>query len=222
MVNIKNVYDTVLFILNKENKGYITKDEFNSLARQVQLEIFESYFINKAASLQGKNNTPFADPTMNIEEKITFFETESTITPTEGLHAYPSNFYRLGVVSLNNIVVDMVSHKDLRYITLSPLTFPTLTQPVFTREENGIRIAPTAGDAVFTYLRRPVDPVVEGVVVNSTFVQDVGASTNFELHPSEEHELVVRLLTYSGVIIRDPEIVQIASGKEGQITQTEQ
>ena len=40
MVNINTVYNTVLYILNKEQRGYITPTEFNSLAVQVQEEIF--------------------------------------------------------------------------------------------------------------------------------------------------------------------------------------
>ena len=43
-VNVNTVYQTVLYILNKEQRGYVPPAEFNSLAAQVQLEIFESYF----------------------------------------------------------------------------------------------------------------------------------------------------------------------------------
>jgi hypothetical protein len=43
-VNVNEVYKTVLLILNKEQRGYITPNEFNKIATQVQLEIFESYF----------------------------------------------------------------------------------------------------------------------------------------------------------------------------------
>ena len=34
----------VLAISNKEQRGYLTPDEFNKTATQVQLEIFEKYF----------------------------------------------------------------------------------------------------------------------------------------------------------------------------------
>ena len=44
MVSIDNVYKTVLNILNKENRGYIVPEEFNTLATQAQNEIFEGYF----------------------------------------------------------------------------------------------------------------------------------------------------------------------------------
>ena len=43
-INVNTVYTTVLSILNKEQRGYITPEEFNKLATQVQLEIFENYF----------------------------------------------------------------------------------------------------------------------------------------------------------------------------------
>ena len=43
-VSVDTVYKTVLSILNKEQRGYMTPDEFNKIGTQVQLEIFESYF----------------------------------------------------------------------------------------------------------------------------------------------------------------------------------
>jgi len=43
-INVNTVYQTVLSILNKEQRGYMTPDEFNKVGTQVQLEIFEKYF----------------------------------------------------------------------------------------------------------------------------------------------------------------------------------
>ena len=44
MVNIDTVYQKVLVLSNKEQRGYITPQEFNLLADKAQLEIFNSYF----------------------------------------------------------------------------------------------------------------------------------------------------------------------------------
>ena len=44
MVNINNVYQKVLALANKEQRGYITPQEFNLFANQVQFDIFEDYF----------------------------------------------------------------------------------------------------------------------------------------------------------------------------------
>ena len=36
-------------------------------------------------------------------------------------------------------------------------------------------------------------------------------STDFEIHESEQIEVVLKILLYSGIIIRDPEVVQTAA-----------
>ena len=38
-INVNTVYQTVLLILNKEQRGYMTPQEFNNIGNQVQLEI---------------------------------------------------------------------------------------------------------------------------------------------------------------------------------------
>ena len=78
MVNINTVYQTVLQILNKEQRGYITPAEFNNLAQQVQLEIFESYFpdgnqLNRQNQNNSQNDTQYFNIFKNQEEKISPF-----------------------------------------------------------------------------------------------------------------------------------------------------
>ena len=57
-VNIDTVYQRVLAIANKEQRGYITPQEFNLLANQAQLVIFEQYF-KRVASSQVDLNSEF-------------------------------------------------------------------------------------------------------------------------------------------------------------------
>jgi len=54
-VNIDTVYQRVLAIANKEQRGYITPQEFNLFANQAQQEIFEQYFydLNQQARIPG-------------------------------------------------------------------------------------------------------------------------------------------------------------------------
>ena len=40
-ISVDTVYKTVLLILNNEQRGYMTPDEFNKTATQVQRKIFE-------------------------------------------------------------------------------------------------------------------------------------------------------------------------------------
>ena len=62
MISIDTVYQRVLAFANKEQRGYITPQEFNLFANQAQMEIFEQYFydVNAARRVQG-NDTMYSD-----------------------------------------------------------------------------------------------------------------------------------------------------------------
>jgi hypothetical protein len=74
-INVNTVYQTVLSILNKEQRGYMTPDEFNKVATQVQLEIFESYFNDLNQQLRvPQTNVEYADRQKNVDECLAIFK----------------------------------------------------------------------------------------------------------------------------------------------------
>ena len=75
MVSVDKVYQRVLAILNKENRGYMTPQEYNLLANQAQLEIFEQYFYDlNQYNRRGEINNEYANIVKNIKEKIDLFK----------------------------------------------------------------------------------------------------------------------------------------------------
>ena len=75
MVNIDTVYQKVLVLANKEQRGYITPQEFNLMADKAQLEIFESYFHDmKMAYLKPKNDSIYSNEMDMLEEKMQIFK----------------------------------------------------------------------------------------------------------------------------------------------------
>ena len=85
-VSINEVYKRVLAIANKEQRGHITPLEFNNLATQVQLEIFEQYFYDiSQASRKPGNSTEHSDNLHILEEKIAPFRVndQSLFSATE-------------------------------------------------------------------------------------------------------------------------------------------
>jgi len=80
-ISVDTVYKTVLLILNKEQRGYMTPDEFNKIATQVQLETFENYFESLNQQLRvPDNDSEYADRIKNIDEKIAIFKTVGNTT----------------------------------------------------------------------------------------------------------------------------------------------
>ena len=233
MVSIDNVYKTVLNILNKENRGYITKDEFNTLALQAQSEIFEGYFSFR--NYVATNDSDYSDIRGNVEEKISGFENDETVSSgtfsnaegdtTSSYFAYPSNFYRLTGVSAGNVQVQEADKKKILYINRSPLTKPTTSSPVYIKHEGGVVIYPTTGitSALISYIRQPAEPKWVGTTISGQHIATPSDANykDFELHTSEFAELVVKILFYAGVIVRAADVTQLASVKEQQITQSE-
>ena len=219
-INVDLVYKTVLLILNQQQRGYITPDEFNKVGNQVQQGIFEKYMSDLNQQLRiPENNNEYANRVKNLEEKLDIFKTIAT--PTFSVDHFTTaslpSFYRLGTVIYNDLIeAQMVERNEWYKIKKAPLVAPTKAQPVFLYEQNKLFVFPTTitTDVQVSYLKKPVlinwAYTVGGL---GQFLYDAANSINFELHPSEEVDVVTGILLYSGVIIQDPTIIQIASQK---------
>jgi hypothetical protein len=218
-INVDTVYRTVLLIINKEQRGYLTPDEFNKTATQVQLEIFNEYFEDLNQQLRvPENDSEYANRVKNLQEKIEIFQTDGVCTPVSDYYTTPdpTNFYKLGtVVYKDDKIVQYVQPNELLELNLSPLTKPSLYWPVYTYKNERIYIYPktiTGNVISCTYIRKPLDPMWNFTLgTNYQYVYNSTTSVDFELHPIEQTNLITRILLYSGIVIKDPQIIQIAA-----------
>ena len=74
-VSIDRVYQKVLALANKEQRGYITPQEFNLFADHAQMEIFEQYFydLDQFSRVPG-NNQSHVDKIKSLKDKIDKFQ----------------------------------------------------------------------------------------------------------------------------------------------------
>ncbi len=159
-VSIDTVYQRVLSVANKEQRGYVTPQEFNLFANQAQMDIFEQYFydLNQFSRLKGNNNE-YADMVTILEEKINIFKKLNqpvTIINQFGDGTLPSNIYRLGTLSrlaLTNVegsvqaIIELVTEDDVIRFNRSPLAKPTIKRPIYTRTSStGVKIRPSSTD----------------------------------------------------------------------------
>ena len=225
-VNIDNVYQKVLSLANKEQRGYITPQEFNLFADKAQKEIFENYFHDmKTAKYKRKNHssgTAFDEVEM-LQEKLHPFQNETQLVQGAGLDYYeiPSDCYHLNALSSTNGEITEVTRKEVLYIENNPLLAATTKRMNYVREDyqnnstNYIRLYPAQTSAIniiIHYWRLPVTPNWAYVVVNEKALLNAGSTDyqNFELHSSEEEHLVTRILQLSGVTIKQQDIQQAA------------
>ena len=244
-VSIDTVYQKVLAIANKEQRGYITPQEFNLFADQAQMDIFEQYFydINQFGRAPG-NNTEYSDMLTLLEEKIAIFEKDnvamSALAGGTATATLPTdvNFYRLGTVFYNNgsnlVRIEKVKAKEVELMNQTALYAPTSARPVYVRKnETQIIIHPTSSTPSYThnagngnvncnYIAKPATPKwTYTVVVNKALFNSTTDTQNFELHESEEEKLVIKILQLAGVAIKDTLLIQTASAAESSNVQQE-
>ena len=237
MVNINTVYTTVLYILNKEQRGYVTPAEFNSLASQVQEEIFNSYFpdgnqLNRYNQNNQQNDTEFFNMFKDSAYKLFPFERNANFlynnaATVQGWNlntADTGTIYKLGEITSTynttnpqyDSITQLTSFSDFSKITRSKLTAPTVQYPlcIITRKANRellIKVSPQPNALNVNCIFKPTPPVwafTTGSV--GQYIYNAGNSTNFELDTSEQTNLVIGILKYCGIIINDPTIIQAA------------
>ena len=225
---IDNVRNTVLSIISKDNRGYITPEEFNLFAKQAQMEIFEGYMYdyNNAVSKQNARmiNDGYANVLNKLEEAIDIFRPVPSTLTYNALslnYALPDDIFLINSVIYNNTTEVEKAPYNILNLLSSNMTAPTATYPVYTQGANKIKVYPTSiiTNIKLDYIRIPADPKWTWSVLSGgepLFNQGAADYKDFELPPVDEPRLVVKILQYAGISIREAEVVQAAKAEEVQ------
>jgi len=224
-VSVDTVYQTVLALANKEQRGYITPQEFNLFANQAQNEILEQYFydINQFGRALS-NNTEYSNMVSLLHEKLSPLKvTDEELTMTSNYGTLPNTVYKLGTVSAEDgAVLDEVNRKELKQMLLTPLTTPSDDRPVFFLERKGIYVYPTTLKPILIeYIKKPTKVKWGFVIVGERALYDPAKSSDFGLHSSEQAELVYKILGLAGVTLNRQDISGAAMAMEKNKVQQE-
>ena len=203
-VSVDTVYQRVLALANKEQRGYIPPVKFNLFANQAQMDIFEQYFYDRAQfGRRNGNQTVVADPIDILQEKISNFQTYdnvATVISNVGdvnLNIDFDNFYRLEMVRVDYEKIpsfrkaERIEIKDLSNFGLSPLLGFTQEYPVYTHftrgnnfELNRIRVYPypRLSTLINPSTNKPFDRVLVSYIRTPRKVEwngvDIGGTSN--------------------------------------------
>lgn len=246
-VSVDTVYQRVLAILNKEQRGYITPQEFNLFANQAQLDIFEQYFydINQFGRVPG-NDTEFSDMLNILNEKINLFEANGAMTYNASLYwQTPADLYRLGTIVYGNTVTskslyptpntvvntttlveaERINYNEYLMINQSEYLKPTNSRPVFVASTSGYKVYGAAGELITgvtcNYIKKPTEVAWGYQMVYGEALYDATTAVDFELHDSEETELVIKILGFAGLSTKEIQMYQVANSIEVQTSQQE-
>jgi hypothetical protein len=229
MVSIDTVYQRVLALANKEQRGYITPQEFNLFANQAQMDIFEQYFydINQFGRIPG-NDKLYSDPLDILQDKLEAFHRASTLSGVDNVYGLTSLHYRtIQVLTDYGVEVEKTTYRKAQNALRSPLTAPTKSRPIYYIRNQNIYILPEAIDAADSidgtlhYYKKPDKANWSSYILSGSELYDSTNSVDFELHPSEETKLVIKILGLAGITLKDPALYQIAGAEDNKNIQQE-
>jgi hypothetical protein len=229
---INSVRNTVMSIINKDNNGYITPEEFNSFAKQAQLEIFNQYFVDFKNSKLGDyklgETSGYSDITKQLDQTIDYFSKNVPLVYNSGTQTFamPAGWFLLNALYYNQKEIEHLDQRNVYKLLQSNLTAPNTLYPAYVMQGNDITIYPlTIVNNVETYyVRFPYDPKWTYTVVNGSplFNQSANDYQDFELTTSDFPKLVVKICEYAGTSIREQEVVANAKQEEMYIDQQAQ
>ena len=230
MINVDTVYQTVQALANKEQRGYVTPQEFNLFANQVQSDMFEQYLYNLNARSGDGIGRALGDATAHILHKI---------ENTDGVNIVLAPCTYFGphwlLPTLPNTGRILANDGSIRR-TLLPTTMEIISDLGASRWHNqgfndygyfedGVgRIqvwtgGTTGATQVTTGIEVEVINGKPGIVswgytmVNEQPLYNPSTSNNFSLHFSERADVVVNILKLVGISIEDQQLHQAASAE---------
>lgn len=237
---INHVRNTVLSVLNKENRGTLTVSQFNSYAKYAQQLLFDQYFseysrlstMKNARRLSKDQGDKLSILRSNIDKfmKTTSGSIVSTYL-TFGVDSQGSTLFKpedlytpISLVYSGKLMEYVPKYKET-YLESSNISGPSELYPGYCDENNYWYVKPSTltGEVDVNYIRNVVDPKWTYTVVgeNPIFNPSAADYQDFELNPDDEAGLIIEILKLSGVTIREAEVAQAAAQIDAVETQKE-
>ena len=169
----------------------------------------------------------FNDSTDNTSRSFTMSECSIREIDNQTL---ASDLYNLGEIVLETtsgiIPVQEVTQAQATQFNLSPLAAPTTTNPVYVRSEafkivTLPRNIPASLQFSYNYIRKPLNAYWGYNIILGEALYNATTSVDFELRPSEETSLVMKILELAGISIEDPTLITVADNEETKKIQQE-
>lgn len=220
---IDKIRSTVLNIMSKDGRGYLTPLEFNSFAELAQRSVFEDDFFsyNRLILKQVNRFTggEFADLPKNLRERIDRFAQYAPLTKVSGVWSYTTNdVHRVEGLMYNTTDIEEVSKLDINKLNNTSLVSSSISYPVYTRVGSDFKIFPDTivNNVQMYYLRIPKTPKWTYVTVggNPIFNPSAPDYEDFDMHESCFEALTAKILSYAGMSINSQEITQYVAQQE--------
>tara|TARA_R100000773_G_C4214432_1_gene113372 strand:+ start:675 stop:1418 length:744 start_codon:yes stop_codon:yes gene_type:complete len=242
-MSIDEIYRLVQTFANKEQRGFITPSDFNLLAKQAELELINKRIEVLQEKSQAKKISGIREESLTpevAEQDLAYFliatEYKAKLVPITSGYSEAEIIIDKNTLLIKEIFIlpdeslginshiplELVSSENINKILRSSLVKPSMDFPVglmsgnFINQNLKIKIFPDNIEnvIVYGYMYPRRSPNWSYVTVAGKPVHDPSTSTQFNL-PSRTHgEIVIKILEYLGVNLREAQLVQYAQANE--------
>lgn len=235
-MTINEIYKLVQVFANKEQRGFITPGDFNLLAKQAEMELYNKRLSIVMEKSQPKKAAGYYHESLSpglAEQDIVHFLSKEELdlsnraSPFLGSDANRTMDYLVSITTRvdeehhisSNIPLDIVTDENINQILRSSLVKPSMEYPIALLSGSGsakkIIVFPEAiRKVLITYYHYGNNPKWGYVAIAGKPVYDASNSTQFILSQRCHGELVIKILEYLGVSIREADVVQYAQANE--------
>lgn len=227
MVSVIEVYTILKNLANKEQKGFITPDVFNSFAIVAQKNIINEMFRElegaRRKGVTGQDLPRRKSQYQSVKEDLGRFvaiknlyaEAVNAYVQDSGIFMIPQDCRKIiNVRTQAKAIVDLVYDVEtMEHIVSSDLSAPTATFPAALITDV-IELSPASvNNVTITYYRNPLVNPQLVTAPNNTF--NTATSVDFDLPEDYTSEVVYEIAKLLGVRLRDQNI-QVFGEKEAQ------
>ena len=222
-VMIDRINRTVKAYLNTNNLGNYSPARFEDILHNEVLGIFGELMFdvnrfvnrqNRGLAGSGLENTPD-----KVREKILHYLMPDTdLTYSGNTFVLPSDLKFFDMVLYSGIPVEMC--KSSREFTAVSTSDPDETYPIGLKIGSNIKIAPSTiiSGVTVSYLRNPIRAKWTYIIVNGTEIFNPSAEDfqDVDIHPSDEYELIRRVLQGFGVSLKEPDVIRMVQEEKAR------
>jgi len=232
---IDEIYQALLVLANKNQRGKITPTEYNFVLPIIIQKIYDEYFGDNRKSVNKKNvyrnGVNLSDEQFFINQLLEYYIVPNVTTiVTDGTFSIPNEVdgrkiaYIHSIIDSNKRVYDKVDFRNLQLHLSNTRYAPSECYPEYCLADGKITINPETASVKVSYIRFPKKPKYTYVEFGGRemFNPDASDFQDIDMHERQKDRILYELCIHFGLSIREAEMVHVGQALESDEYQKEQ
>lgn len=215
MINI--LYNIINTALNKNQMGKISPSEYNSALYQAMMKIYSELFADfrklNYRKMRFQDSAGYGNEAFNLKQILEYYITEKELVPHGRDYLLPENMMLVSSVFDEDIEYEKTDLKIFNTLTRSKKFEPTECSPIYTLNENTLKVSPFKGAIYITYFRKLKQPKWTYLIVNGTemFNPDASDFQDVDMPELMISRIFTDVLAICGLNLHDDQVAQYVS-----------